>query len=279
LGRYLLWDQRESRVQLTHISYDPYNDDKILVGTRDAGVICSRDGGVTWRTIKGTEPIRYITGFQFRQDGGVLVSTYGRGLWRIKRSRAACTQGRVWVIELPEPPRELVPWREYRTGQLVLPEPDDDAGEVPSGRDLEGVPILSGTGGGTGAEELILGDDNQLTIVGRGFSYDLGAPLLAYLDGAPEPFLKLGIPSSNGRFALRIQLPADLAPGEHRLELVQHSGEPPIRASIWFRKVHLDEHLGEEAPESQFRDENAWEDALRKVLERDPEYKQKQSLR
>ena len=52
-GKYLLWDGRETRMQVTHIAFDPYNDDRIMVGTRDAGVICSRDGGVNVAYAKG----------------------------------------------------------------------------------------------------------------------------------------------------------------------------------------------------------------------------------
>lgn len=46
---------RDSYMQVTHISFDPYDDAKIFVGTRDAGVICSRDGGATWRMIRKTD--------------------------------------------------------------------------------------------------------------------------------------------------------------------------------------------------------------------------------
>ncbi|MEO1512238.1 MAG: hypothetical protein AAFU70_09210, partial [Planctomycetota bacterium] len=70
-------------------------------------MICSRDGGATWRMIRKTDRIRYVTGFQFRPDGTVWVSSYGRGLWKIKPSRASCRSGEDWIPELIQIPGGL----------------------------------------------------------------------------------------------------------------------------------------------------------------------------
>jgi hypothetical protein len=56
---------------------------RILVGTRDAGVIFSKDRGATWETIPGSEIITYITNFFFTHDDIAIASSYGRGLWMI----------------------------------------------------------------------------------------------------------------------------------------------------------------------------------------------------
>lgn len=68
-------------VQITKISFDPYNPNRILVGTLDLGIIISEDRGVTWTSIRGSRVISYITNFFFRRDNVVIVSSYGRGLW------------------------------------------------------------------------------------------------------------------------------------------------------------------------------------------------------
>jgi hypothetical protein len=71
-------------MQVTRISFDPYNRDRIYVGTRDAGVIISTDGGKTWSTLPDTNRILYITNFFFKPRGEtVVISSYGRGLWQI----------------------------------------------------------------------------------------------------------------------------------------------------------------------------------------------------
>jgi hypothetical protein len=80
----LLYDEHPIRMQVTRISFDPYHREHIYVGTRDAGIILSTDGGSTWSTIPGTNRILYITSFFFKPHSDtIIVSTYGRGLWKI----------------------------------------------------------------------------------------------------------------------------------------------------------------------------------------------------
>ncbi|HEX7333930.1 MAG TPA: sialidase family protein [Pyrinomonadaceae bacterium] len=82
-GRLLLYDGHPYRLQVTEIAFSPYERNLIMVGTRDAGVIYSDNGGNTWQPIVGSEAMRYVTGFFFTPNGQVYVSTYGRGLWKI----------------------------------------------------------------------------------------------------------------------------------------------------------------------------------------------------
>jgi hypothetical protein len=82
-GTLLLYDQDEYHMQVTCIKFDPYDPNRILVGTRDAGVIFSKDRGATWETIPGSEIITYITNFFFTRDDIAIASSYGRGLWMI----------------------------------------------------------------------------------------------------------------------------------------------------------------------------------------------------
>ncbi len=82
-GTFLLYDSHPSRMQVTRISFDPYNRNRILIGTRDAGIIVSEDHGSTWTTIPNSQELGmlYITNFFFRHDDTIIVSCYGRGLW------------------------------------------------------------------------------------------------------------------------------------------------------------------------------------------------------
>lgn len=70
-------------IQITHINWDPYHINRILVGTRDCGVILSEDGGNTWRRIRNSPNMLFPTGFVFQPDNIAYVSTYGRGIWKI----------------------------------------------------------------------------------------------------------------------------------------------------------------------------------------------------
>jgi hypothetical protein len=81
-GRLRLYDADPYHVQVTQISFDPYVRGRILVGTRDAGVIY-RETTRAWTTIGYSGSMRYVTGFFFQDDNQVIASTYGRGLWKI----------------------------------------------------------------------------------------------------------------------------------------------------------------------------------------------------
>jgi hypothetical protein len=78
------------------IAFDPFNGNRILVGTEAAGIIFSLDGGQTWDTVPGSRQIPNITSFYFEYNvfglfnavvpllpRRVLVSSYGRGLWEL----------------------------------------------------------------------------------------------------------------------------------------------------------------------------------------------------
>ena len=79
----LLYDGHPYRMQVTHIAFDPYVPDRIIVATREGGIVASEDAGGTWSTLVGTEGLTYGTGFFFRRDNTVVASSYGRGLWEI----------------------------------------------------------------------------------------------------------------------------------------------------------------------------------------------------
>jgi len=82
-GTLLLYGGDEYHMGVTHISFDPNNSNRIFIGTRDAGIVFSEDGGNNWTSIVNSERILYITNFFFKRNGDVLVSSYGRGLWII----------------------------------------------------------------------------------------------------------------------------------------------------------------------------------------------------
>lgn len=86
-GLLRLYNGGAYHMQVTEIAFSPYERNLILVGTRDAGVIYSDDGGRNWQAIPRSQSITYITGFAFRPNGTVVVSSYGRGLWLLDMRR------------------------------------------------------------------------------------------------------------------------------------------------------------------------------------------------
>ena len=66
------------------IAYDPGNSNHILVGTDQAGIIASANGGLSWTTLPDTAKATAISSIFFDdRTGAVYVATYGRGLWKL----------------------------------------------------------------------------------------------------------------------------------------------------------------------------------------------------
>ncbi len=74
---------------VTAVSFSPQDPRLVLVGTMEGGIYISGDNGATWRKITGTDPATYITSFAWQNANTVYVSTYGRGLWKLRNVRIA----------------------------------------------------------------------------------------------------------------------------------------------------------------------------------------------
>jgi hypothetical protein len=111
-------------MQVHVIAFDPDLPNWIFVGTQETGIVYSNDGGRSWNSIAGTEQITNISSFFFDFDHSVIVSSYGRGLWRL-RMRPRESVRDPWL-----PPGVAVdPWvfdaitgAPFRLGDLGIPE-------------------------------------------------------------------------------------------------------------------------------------------------------------
>lgn len=68
------------------ISFSPQNPNIVVAGTVEGGLYVSTDNGRNWFRVSNSAGVTYATGFAWRSAGDVVVSTYGRGLWRLKSS-------------------------------------------------------------------------------------------------------------------------------------------------------------------------------------------------
>jgi hypothetical protein len=68
--------------QVSSFGFDPDCAGHILVGTQQAGIMETFDRGATWRTLPGSDFIPLVSSFYFQGSGQVVVSSYGRGLWK-----------------------------------------------------------------------------------------------------------------------------------------------------------------------------------------------------
>ncbi|MEO6390427.1 MAG: hypothetical protein ABIP75_01165 [Pyrinomonadaceae bacterium] len=85
-GEYRLGKPEVDRTAslVSAISFCPDNSSRVLIGTQQGGAYFSFDGGGTWQPVAGSDALVYTTSFFWLSGcGGAMVSTYGRGLWRI----------------------------------------------------------------------------------------------------------------------------------------------------------------------------------------------------
>lgn len=219
-------------MQVTHISFDPYRPERILVGTRDAGIICSADGGASWNSIAYSTRINYITGFFFLPSGEAVVSSYGHGLWRVSADATACPRP---TLSRSSTGAERIPsrWTIEAEEQIFPP---------PSGRAEPNRPKLFVSTERPAGGLPVVGREGRVVIFGRGFERLAGTQLEVNLDGkqikAPPPTV-----DPKGQLTLALQLPEELPRGQHQIELRQPGGNGPLAVALVV-VAELDEHLG-----------------------------------
>lgn len=229
-GELKITDGNAYRMEVTTIAFEPPPPgglrylNRIFVGTRDAGIICSADSGRTWRTVKDSDKIKYITGFHFRQDGAVYVSSYGHGLYYVKPS-PGCPEAYSfpWDQKKPAPPiaGTTSALGASAVGQRMPPPPRG----IPD-RDSPRL-YLAGSGPGTGVA--IVGSDGILNVTGRGFSP--GAAVALRSRG--RPFLDQKVSADKrGVFSLTVRVPDDLPFDVSAIEAAVPGARSPISAEF-----------------------------------------------
>lgn len=71
---------------VSHISFNPEYPNYILVGTFHTGLFFSYDGGNSWLTVPGSKGVTNATKVYWKSTNEALISSYGRGLWKLQMS-------------------------------------------------------------------------------------------------------------------------------------------------------------------------------------------------
>jgi hypothetical protein len=228
-GRLKMRDMDDYHMQVTKIAFDPYREGRILVGTRDAGVICTTDSGKTWRTITNSERISYVTGFHFYPNGGVHIASWGHGLWFLQKT-TGCSK--------TDPPY----WGRFPpvtdTGTTVgvlarkVEEPPSPRGVAQPGLAKLLVSTAYPSSGVVG-----LGPDNRLEVSGRGFPAGQEVTLRIRESESLKGSARVG---KDGVFSTSVQIPEDLPYGTFTIEAVV-GPEAKILTAADFVKSYSDE--------------------------------------
>lgn len=245
----LLMYKAPYHMQVTHIGFDPYDGNRILVGTRDAGIMQSTDRGETWSKIGGSERALYVTGFFFEPNSDVIVSTYGRGLFRLSWA-VGCTLPLLTRIRQSiklQIANEAID-AELAARDSQPPEEDD---RMPEGFDNPRLPriLLSTDLPPIGVPTV--GEADSIGLIGKGFDPD-GPTAAVLLDGVPINDVRLEV-ADDGTISAQVPLPEGLERGEHLVEVRQGEGRDARVTTSVLLKAEADEF--EKEVESRFVDQ------------------------
>jgi photosystem II stability/assembly factor-like uncharacterized protein len=81
-GRLLF--SKGNRPVVAAVSFCPDDPDLVLVVTMEGGAYLSEDNGKMWERVEGSEGITGSTSVYWTTANEAIVSTYGRGLWRLR---------------------------------------------------------------------------------------------------------------------------------------------------------------------------------------------------
>ena len=226
-GALRMWGGKADLMQVTEVAFDPYDPQRILVATRDAGIACSADGGRIWRTIYDSDKIQYITGLHFLPNGAVFISSYGHGLWRLQPTKGCPkTYDFPWDVGRPTPVGAS-----DTAGVLGRSVPPP----VPRGIPASDRPKLFLEVRETEGDS----DPDYLELSGRGFPGDLEIALQCREIESLETRVRT---DASGRFSTRLPLAATLPYGTYTIE-ARASGR--LLTVSEFDKPHSDEELVE----------------------------------
>lgn len=238
-GALKMYDIDDYHMQVTKIAFDPYHEGRILVGTRDAGVICTTDNGKTWRTIKNSDRISYVTGFHFYPSGAVHIASWGHGIWFLKRT-TGCSKTDPPYWDRRPPVGDIEP-----SGGVL----DRKAKEPPAprGEAYPGVVKLFVSSAYPSSGVAALGPDNRLEVWGRGFAPGQEVILrIREVESREAKFRQAKLPErgvaagKDGVFSTSLQVPVDLPYGMFTIEAVA-GPETKILAVADFVKSYSDD--------------------------------------
>jgi hypothetical protein len=225
-GELTMWGGKPDLMEVTEIAFDPYQPGRILVGTRDAGIICTADDGRMWRTIYDSDKIKYITAFHFHPSGSVYISSYGNGLWQMTSAKG-CPKS--YSFKWDQSPEVNVGVSNAGAIARTGPAPAPRGIALPDNPKL----FLTFAQAARGASE------EYLTVAGRGFP---AGQQIVFRCREIASLSATARVDKAGQFSVRQELPANLPHRVFTIEALLKADQRPL-TSAQFSSPYSDEGL------------------------------------
>jgi hypothetical protein len=233
-GRYTFGESAVNFLVWT-VSFNPSNSRQIAIGTKDAGLIYTSDGGMSWCRIPGTKQIPNITSIWWDFNGTALISSYGRGLWRFNpaaftKSGSACISNLI-TIKVKDITRPIadIPL-DVKADKAQVSTRFEPAFIkpilLPTNYSSVSRPVASISTSTTRSGEMVVGDNGKITIFGYGFSATSNASI--ELEGK---ILINNIPV-NKDGTIKYIMSFKKSPGIYTLQVVQYINNNKIETPV-----------------------------------------------
>ena len=117
----LVFSQWPNFTQTTAIAFDPTCDGHIVIGTLQAGVFETFDRGGSWQKLGNSELIPNVSSIFFPGNGRLVISSFGRGLWKYSYT---CPAKPIHLDKLAQFAEPLIYWKGARIPISQIHDPD-----------------------------------------------------------------------------------------------------------------------------------------------------------
>lgn len=224
------------------VSFNPSDSRQIAIGTKDAGIVYTRNGGLNWCRIPGSKQIPHITSIWWDFDGTALISSYGRGLWRFNPAAYQAGSGECISTLVPigaitlQKNRADIPFRNLPVQTTVQPIISAQLQPVSiANLNRPSVPVAGIISSTMYNGEMVMGSNGFVRITGFGFSPSISATL--ELDG--KIILKNIPVDKEGKINFPVTL--NLPQGINRLIIVQQNLKNKTETTLVIKKPFRDD--------------------------------------
>jgi photosystem II stability/assembly factor-like uncharacterized protein len=168
---------------VTTISFSPQDPRLVMVGTSEGGLYASSNNGATWARIEHSQGVTWATAIHWQTANDVIISTYGRGLWRL-HSRLIYPRSDIDLTCLGDCITRTFVWTENLTRRAHSTAPSSSTRAIQGARVEAGV--LKEVFVTPGSSVVFAADEKSLDVLVTPTTKVMGYPAMKYIPESPK---------------------------------------------------------------------------------------------